>query len=581
MGKRVLCDQPHSTGARPFPSKREAATISLMDPASQQSGYLDTFAADNLPPRDQWPIFLTGHPAFVYPERLNCVSFFLDRWVDEAQGDRLCLIDEHGKPSPMRAQARVNRLCNVLIAPARPARPATACCCAPANSITMAPPISPSSRRAASSSRPCRCFAPRKSPIRSNKAKIALALCDQRLADEMEAARALAPGLNGSSIGAKRGPDSLEALMASTRARDFDGRRHRRRRRLPDRLHLRHHRRAEGHDALPPRHAGDLRRLRANMCCAPSRPTVSSARRRSPSPSASADCCCFRCGSAHDRRCWKAPGRTICLPRDRPVQGHHLLHRADRLSRDARRRSRTTIFRRSARCVSAGETLAASDLRRLARGDRHQADRRHRRHRDAAHLHQLARGRESAPARPAGRCPATRPGSSTTTADVAAARHGGAPRRARPDRLPLSRRRAADKSTCATAGTVTGDTYLIDDDGYFWYQARSDDMIVSAGYNIAGPGGGGGAAAAPGGRRMRGRRRARRGARHDRESLCGAAPPGVEPTPRDLAKALQDHVEARDRALQISARDRVRRRLPKTHSGKLQRFELRKRAETE
>ncbi|HEX9625155.1 MAG TPA: AMP-binding protein [Streptosporangiaceae bacterium] len=33
----------------------------------------------------------------------------------------------------------------------------------------------------------------------------------------------------------------------------------------------------------------------------------------------------------------------------------------------------------------------------------------------------------------------------------------------------------------------TGDTYIRDSDGYFWYQARSDDMIVSAGYNIAGP----------------------------------------------------------------------------------------------
>jgi len=32
-----------------------------------------------------------------------------------------------------------------------------------------------------------------------------------------------------------------------------------------------------------------------------------------------------------------------------------------------------------------------------------------------------------------------------------------------------------------------GDTYIRDADGYFWYQARSDDMIVSAGYNIAGP----------------------------------------------------------------------------------------------
>jgi 2-aminobenzoate-CoA ligase len=34
---------------------------------------------------------------------------------------------------------------------------------------------------------------------------------------------------------------------------------------------------------------------------------------------------------------------------------------------------------------------------------------------------------------------------------------------------------------------LTGDTYVRDADGYFWYQARSDDMIVSSGYNIAAP----------------------------------------------------------------------------------------------
>jgi 2-aminobenzoate-CoA ligase len=34
---------------------------------------------------------------------------------------------------------------------------------------------------------------------------------------------------------------------------------------------------------------------------------------------------------------------------------------------------------------------------------------------------------------------------------------------------------------------LTGDTYRRDEDGYFWYVARSDDMIISAGYNIAGP----------------------------------------------------------------------------------------------
>jgi 2-aminobenzoate-CoA ligase len=34
---------------------------------------------------------------------------------------------------------------------------------------------------------------------------------------------------------------------------------------------------------------------------------------------------------------------------------------------------------------------------------------------------------------------------------------------------------------------VTGDTFRKDEDGYFWYVARSDDMIISSGYNIAAP----------------------------------------------------------------------------------------------
>ena len=34
---------------------------------------------------------------------------------------------------------------------------------------------------------------------------------------------------------------------------------------------------------------------------------------------------------------------------------------------------------------------------------------------------------------------------------------------------------------------LTGDAYLMDADGYFFYQARTDDMIVSSGYNIASP----------------------------------------------------------------------------------------------
>src|SRR3954454_4742598 len=33
---------------------------------------------------------------------------------------------------------------------------------------------------------------------------------------------------------------------------------------------------------------------------------------------------------------------------------------------------------------------------------------------------------------------------------------------------------------------LTGDAFSMDPDGYFWFQARTDDMIISAGYNISG-----------------------------------------------------------------------------------------------
>jgi 2-aminobenzoate-CoA ligase len=32
---------------------------------------------------------------------------------------------------------------------------------------------------------------------------------------------------------------------------------------------------------------------------------------------------------------------------------------------------------------------------------------------------------------------------------------------------------------------ITGDFYRVDDDGYFWYEGRTDDLIVSAGYKIS------------------------------------------------------------------------------------------------
>lgn len=43
------------------------------------------------------------------------------------------------------------------------------------------------------------------------------------------------------------------------------------------------------------------------------------------------------------------------------------------------------------------------------------------------------------------------------------------------------------RSYVSNGWNLTGDIYNMDEEGYFWYQARGDDMIISAGYNISGP----------------------------------------------------------------------------------------------
>ena len=45
----------------------------------------------------------------------------------------------------------------------------------------------------------------------------------------------------------------------------------------------------------------------------------------------------------------------------------------------------------------------------------------------------------------------------------------------------------ASATMSSNGWNVTGDTYRRDADGYYWYLARSDDMIVSSGYNIGAP----------------------------------------------------------------------------------------------
>ncbi len=121
---------------------------------------------------------------------------------------------------------------------------------------------------------------------------------------------------------------------------------------------------------------------------------------------------------------------------------------------------------------------------------------------------------------------------------------------------------------------VTGDTYRSDEHGYFWYVARSDDMIVSAGYNIAAPEVENALYAHPAVQECAvvGVPCEQRG---QRVKAFVVPASGSEPC-EALARALQDHVKATIAPYKYPRDLEFVEALPKTATGKLQRFALRR-----
>jgi 2-aminobenzoate-CoA ligase len=78
------------------------------------SAHVDTFPRDNLPPRDQWPELLFDLEDYRYPARLNCAVEFLDRNVEKGRGDHPALITPEETLTYRQLQCRVDRICNVL-----------------------------------------------------------------------------------------------------------------------------------------------------------------------------------------------------------------------------------------------------------------------------------------------------------------------------------------------------------------------------------------------------------------------------------------------------------------------------------
>ena len=79
------------------------------------SAHVDTFARDNLPTFDQWPDLILDRPEFQYPERLNVAVELTDRNVEKGFGDRVALIGNGRRRTYKELTDWSNRLAHALV----------------------------------------------------------------------------------------------------------------------------------------------------------------------------------------------------------------------------------------------------------------------------------------------------------------------------------------------------------------------------------------------------------------------------------------------------------------------------------
>lgn len=91
----------------------------MIDAAHEYTAHLDTFAADHLPPRDEWPDFRFELPELRYPERMNCGERLLDAQVEAGHGDRpavgALVGDRPVFATYAQLLAQANRIARVLV----------------------------------------------------------------------------------------------------------------------------------------------------------------------------------------------------------------------------------------------------------------------------------------------------------------------------------------------------------------------------------------------------------------------------------------------------------------------------------
>lgn len=177
----------------------------LAEPAGR-----DTFCRDHLPPRDQWPELVFDRPELCYPERLNCAVELLDRVVEQLGPDRPCLLDGSGGSWTYgELLETVCRVANVLT---------DDCGVVPGNRVLLRAPNTPwlvacwlaVLRLGAVAVTTMPLLRASELTAIAEIAKVDFALCDARFVDDLEGA-----DLGGASIVLFGGdaPDDLTALI--------------------------------------------------------------------------------------------------------------------------------------------------------------------------------------------------------------------------------------------------------------------------------------------------------------------------------------------------------------------------------
>src|SRR3989440_2487530 len=192
----------------------------MMEHAMIRSGHVDSFARDNLPPRDQWPELRFTLPELQYPDRLNCVTEFVDRWVAGGEGDRIALMSPAETLTYAQLAERINRIANVLTRDLG---------MVPGNRVLLRAANNPMAIAIYLAVIKAGGVVVATMPLLRAKelsyvvakANIKLALCDARLSDEIEKTRPLARELERIIYW---GNDRLEAMMAKPGYDNFTAR---------------------------------------------------------------------------------------------------------------------------------------------------------------------------------------------------------------------------------------------------------------------------------------------------------------------------------------------------------------------